>query len=160
LDINLALEKRPLSKSVRLEGGEIRYAIFVYPRSIKFAGPLATAPDKKAGKTGQYSGAGVSVWIIRIISRIVIPGIVAGLPIRKKAIDIISGIIRDKSSDKSRGVLAQILKLIPPVRRLTFIISQAKMRRIVVIRIFKRPIGDRKSSWRSSPVPQTATNRE
>jgi len=117
-------------------------------------------PDEKAGKTGRTSGAAISIWIIRIISRIIIPGIIAGLPIGKKAIDIISRISRSKSSGKSSRVLAQILKLILPVRRLTLIISQIKMGRIIVIRIFEGPIVDRKSPRSSSPAPESAVSCE
>ncbi len=107
------------------------------------------------------SGAGISRRIIRIISRIVIPGIVAGLSIRKKAIDIISRIIsRGKPSGKSCGVLAQVLKLILSVRWLAFVVSQVKMRRIVVIRVFERSIGDRKTPRRSAPTPETASSRK
>lgn len=98
------------------------------------------------------SGAAVSVWIIRVVSGIVIPGVVAGFAIGKKAIDTISCII---ACAKSSGILAQVCKLILSIRD-AVVISSVKMRCIIIIRIIQRTIDNRKSARRCTPSPQTA----
>lgn len=77
------------------------------------------------------------LWIIRIVSMIVIPGIITGIAVSDKAVDAVSCIVPRRESG---GIMAEIVQLGLTICDAAITISQIEMRSIIVIRILQRPI--------------------